>query len=160
MGIEFTAYEAFAIAAQIERQASEYYLRAADACPDTETGKLFLYLARMETDHILVFEAMKEQMPAPQDPPDLSAGERNWPRLAGLMIDDIEKDLGACFARFPSPPDILRGAMKFEQDTIVFLLSLKEMVKAPAEKARMDELLREEMGHLVTLGSQLASLKA
>ena len=55
--------------------------------------------------------------------------------------------------------DILQKAMGLEKDSIVFYLGMKELVPERLGKGKVDAIIKEEMNHLASLGSELAALR-
>lgn len=160
MGIELSAKDVFELAHQIEKRAEEFYLMAADAARDAITRDLFANLAIMERDHAQVLDGMGSVLtPAPLKLP-LSSEENSkvWPVLAGGMVQNLQSELPKFFGKCSSSQDILKGAMDFERDTIVFFLGVRDMMSSPADRKRLDAIVKEEMGHLISLGSHLARL--
>lgn len=154
MGIEFTAEDAFRLAEEVERRGYSFYLQAADACDDPVCGKVFADLAEMERDHEQVFQALRESTGSPslaeQPHPD-----RYWPAVAEWMVNDLGQQMTQMFQTHSTPMEILKAAMDFERDSIVFILGVKEMMASGPERRKVDSLLQEEMGHLLSLGSLL-----
>jgi rubrerythrin len=54
--------------------------------------------------------------------------------------------------------EILKDAITAEKDSIVFYLGMREMVPEKMGKARMDAIIKEEMGHIRLLSKELAAL--
>jgi len=54
---------------------------------------------------------------------------------------------------------VLRLALGFEKDSVVFFLGIRELVPAELGKDRIDWLIRQEMAHITDLASQLRSLE-
>jgi rubrerythrin len=54
---------------------------------------------------------------------------------------------------------ILKEAITAEKDSIVFYLGMKDMVADGAGKAKIDVIIKEEMGHIRQLSRELAALK-
>ncbi|MFB3892400.1 MAG: hypothetical protein ACE15C_10315 [Phycisphaerae bacterium] len=183
MEVEFSANEAFILAEEVEKKATVFYLDAADNSTRASLRDLFTGLARMEVDHALVFAAMREQLAKAAPPPaagktvpagaeaPLAAGKAApavegspplppelWPTLARSMIDALDDELPNFFSRNQTSQDILRGAMAFERETIAFLTGMKNMMSSAQEKARVDAIIVEELGHLLQLAGQLANL--
>jgi rubrerythrin len=162
MDINLTAREAFELAQQIETKAMNFYLEATSVAADAISRQLFADLADMERLHVQVFGAMQSLTEALiWQPPDLPAGLSQpdiWPALAGGMIQNIDTVLPQFFSQRRTSEEILRGAMDFERDTLVLFYGLRQMMTSPAEMQRLDAITKEEMGHLLTLGSQLARL--
>ena len=70
--------------------------------------------------------------------------------IAGLM-----EDLRGRFRAKTTTGDILREAIAFEKDTVVFLAQLGETIENPSDKKKVQTVLREELSHIFTLSSQL-----
>jgi rubrerythrin len=166
MGIEFNAEEAFVLAEQVELKAARFYLDAADNSANESIRRLFKDLARMETDHVQVFSALRtltaSRAPQPDAAPPAGQAPRLpadlWPVLAGGMVQGLQQELPGFFDGKKTSADILRAAMDFERDTIVFLVGMKNMLSVQAEKDRIDTIILEEVGHLLQLAGQLANL--
>ena len=56
-------------------------------------------------------------------------------------------------------PEIYGIAINAEKDSVVFYTALKELVSKPAGRDKVEEIIDEELGHLVLLKMQLANLK-
>lgn len=163
MDINFTANEAFELAQQIELRVEAFYLQAAAQTADAISRELFQGLAAMEHLHAQVFEAMQSVPESVTWRIPAFSGQREvevdlWPALAGGMLENINVELPRFFAQRRTSEDILRGAMDFERDTLVFFYGIRQMMATPADQKRLDDIMKEEMGHLLTLGSQLARL--
>ena len=55
--------------------------------------------------------------------------------------------------------EILKAAIMAEKDSIVFYLGMKEMVPEDFGKAKIDIIIKEEMGHIKLLSGRLVALK-
>ena len=62
MSFEFSAYEIFEMAEQMERNGQQFYNAAAAAVQGEEHKKLLLELAGMEVDHEKIFKAMRTEL--------------------------------------------------------------------------------------------------
>src|ERR1035437_9855061 len=131
MGIEFNSDEAFVLAEQVERKAADFYRNAASSNFSTQLQDLFHKLAIMEDDHSQVFAALRDS-PHFRDilSPANFAGNV-WPLLANSMIDELDQAMAMLFKNCDTPEDVLHAAMNFERDTIVFFLTLREMLEGP-----------------------------
>jgi len=52
----------------------------------------------------------------------------------------------------------LKMAIGVERDSIAFYVGLKEAVSRKAGKDKVDDIIKEEMGHIVTLNEKLQDL--
>lgn len=59
-----------------------------------------------------------------------------------------------------SAEEVLKEAISAEKESIVFYLGMKDMVPEGKGRDRIDAIIREEMGHIQIINSQLMKLKA
>ena len=158
MNVTFNAFEVFEIAEQIERNGTNFYIRSAELFDDPDTCQMFLRLAEWEKEHEQTFTQMKQQLseqsrhtstPAPDDLlPD--------PRvMAGMAVFGIRSNPAEELRGRQDKRDIIRRAVEKEKDSIVFYHGLKEFVPAGADKDIIDDIIKEEMNHIVTLDQSL-----
>jgi len=130
MAMPFNADEVFEMAEQIERNGGIFYRAAAEKFPGV--SKVLLGLAEMEDEHLKTFADMRA---------DLSGTELEEP------VFDPD-----------TPEDVLKMAIGVERDSIAFYVGLKEAVSRKAGKDKVDDIIKEEMGHIVTLNEKLQDL--
>jgi rubrerythrin len=158
MTVTFNAFEVFEIAEQIERNGTNFYIRAAELVDDPDTCQMFLRLAEWEKEHELFFARMKEQLSEKDrqqntpEPDDLLPDARV---MAGLAVFGIRSEPAEELRGRQSRTDILRRAVEKEKDSIVFYHGLKEFVPAEADKEKIDDIIKEEMKHIVILDQSL-----
>ena len=161
MAIELGADDVLEMARQIESDASAFYKRAASASADPTARRVLLELASMEVEHDQLFAGIKAQMPSDQKAFAVDgAGMKvpcQQPEVTRMLISGVREDLAARFAGRETDQEILRKALLFEKDTIVFFIHMKDYVAAEADKRRIDDLVAEEIGHVLKLTGQLAS---
>jgi rubrerythrin len=154
---EFNAKDIFDIAVKIEQNGASFYRKAAEKVTG-ETNKTFLeYLARMEDDHELIFSKMaqsltKEEGKATTFDPD----EENSAYLKALA------DTRVFFEKKEPESDmrsILVSAVQAEKDSIVFYLGMKELIPEKKGQSKLDDIIKEEMGHIRLLAGTLSRLK-
>ena len=156
MGIDFNADEVFEIAEQIERNGAKFYRTAAEKIKDTNKKQLLVNLAKMEDEHEQTFKALRSKLSTDEkiqttfDPQGES--ERYLRALADTRIF-YEKDVIPT-----SLKDILKFAITTEKDSIVFYLGLKEVVPVHLGKQKLDDIIKEEMGHISLLSKELLEL--
>jgi rubrerythrin len=162
MAITFNADEVYTMAEQIERNGAEFYRKAAENTPDADAGKMLLELAEMEVDHERTFSQMKaelaghERATSTYDP----AGEGGLylhamveGKIFDFTVKPADKLTGA-----ESLGDILNTAIGLEKDSILFYVTMKGMVLVDHGKGRLDEIIDQEVGHIVTLSNKLQAL--
>lgn len=161
MSIPFNADEVFEMAEQIERNAASFYRRAAQVADDTDLRDRLLQLAVMENDHEKVFATMRKELSQEEKK---SAVADPWGE-AVLYLRGIAD--GRVFAARADPAewltgketrqDILRAAIGYEKDSIVFYLGMKDAVPQGRGRDRIDAIIKEEMGHIAALSGELTA---
>lgn len=114
----------------------------------------------MEDEHEEVFSAIRQHWAS------LPVGRRRSPRASAearvvldLTLGDLDNDLRRRFAGQVSAADILREAVEFEKDTIVFLTQLGESLTSAEDRRSVQRVLREELSHVFLLAAQLAEYR-
>ncbi len=158
MTVTFNAFEVFEIAEQIERNGTNFYIRAAELFDDPDICQMFLRLAEWEKEHERTFTRMKQQLSeqsrqaSDSEPDDLLPDPRI---MAGLAVFGIRSDPAGELRDRQDKIDIIRRAVEKEKDSIVFYHGLKEFVPAGTNKKKIDDIIKEEMKHIVILDQSL-----
>ena len=151
----FNAGEVFEIARQIERNGIAFYRGAAKLMTDPEVVKLMNDLAEMEIVHEQTFEHLKRRLSGneladrPYDPhQDAYAFLKNMaekyvfnPALAPekVLIGSL------------TPNEILDFAIQREKDSIIFYEAIRVMVPMGMGGGHIDEIIAQEVGHVIIL---------
>ena len=161
MGIPFNADEVFEMAEQIERNGAKFYRAAAVKFP--EVRQVLSDLAAMEDEHEKTFAAMRAELSGTEmEPPvfDPDGQAQMYLRaMADEYVFDIKTDPLEQLAGQETPEDVLKMAIGLEKDSIAFYVGLKESVSRKAGKDKVEAIIKEEMGHIVTLSQKLEALK-
>ncbi len=163
MAITFNAFEIFEIAEQIERNGVKFYRKAAQALSGSDLHKTLLDLADMEAEHEETFANMRKQISYKQrelitfDPENEMA--LYLQAMASGHVFDLKKDPAEQLTGKQTPAEILKMAIEAEKDSIVFYVGLKNFVPAETGKEKVEDIIREEQGHIVLLAQKLADLK-
>jgi len=160
MGIPFNADEVFEMAEQIERNGGKFYRDAAKKFP--AISKVFLDLAAMEDEHLKTFANMRAELSGteleePVFDPDGQA-QMYLRVMADGHVFDLKTDPAEQLAYNNTPQDVLKMAIGIERDSIAFYVGLKEAVSRRAGKEKIEDIIKEEMGHIVTLNQKLQDL--
>lgn len=154
---KFNAKEIFEMAEQIERNGYEFYKNAAETVKDADIKDFLLELAEMEVKHENTFKEMKNSLSGKEkeevvfDPYDESA--LYIQALADTRVF-YEKEIDTTSAE-----EVLKEAIVAEKESIVFYLGMKDMVPQDSGKAKLDDIIREEMSHIKIISTQLLKLK-
>lgn len=155
MQVKFNADEVLEIAEQIERNGADFYRRAAELQQDSSAHAMLQELAAMEMDHRKTFSEMRA---------GLSDGERKeltfdpegglplyLRALADKSVFDKRVRPAEQLTGKESVEEILRLAIGMEKDSIVFYLGMNDFVPERLGGTRIDDILKEEMGHIARL---------
>jgi len=160
MGMPFNADEVFEMAEQIERNGGKFYRAAAKKFP--AVSKVLLGLAAMEDEHLKTFADMRAELSGTElDEPvfDPDGQAQIYLRvMADGNVFDVKADPVEQLATKNTPEDVLKMAIGVERDSIAFYVGLKEAVSRRAGKEKVEDIIREEMGHIVTLNEKLQDL--
>jgi rubrerythrin len=157
MGIDFNADEVFEIAEQIERNGAEFYRNVAEKVDSENNKKLLINLAEMEDEHEQTFKNLRSKLSQDEktmttfDPDDDAA---NYLHALAKTRVFYEKKIDTS-----SFEEILKTAITTEKDSIVFYLGMKDVVPAHLGKQKLDDIIKEEMGHISLLSKKLLELQ-
>jgi rubrerythrin len=155
--------DVFAMAEHIERNGARFYREMAeDSGIVSNVRELLLELAAMEDDHEKQFAEMRNELaerpmaePAFREEGDavsyLHAVTNSW------TLDDKNKPAAPEGKRKPQV-DVLRTAIELEKDSIMFYLGMKEMLAEGSDRIRVDDIIKEEMRHIVDLNRKLEAM--
>ena len=157
MDYVFNMSEILEMAEQIERNGAAFYRNAAKGVSDPQSSDLLLNLAQMEDQHEKIFASLSTQLSENEKTSAVFDPDGEAVLYLRALADTrvfFEKkiDTGSMEA-------ILKEALTAEKDSIVFYLGMKELVPEKAGKAKIDSIIKEEMGHIKLLGKKLVELK-
>jgi len=160
MSMPFNADEVFEMAEQIERNGGKFYRAAAEKFPAVRD--ILLILAAMEDKHEETFADMRAELSGTelQEPlfdPDQQA-QMYLRAMADGHVFDIKADPAEKLADKDTPEEVLKMAIGAERDSIAFYVGLKDAVSNKAGKDKVDDIIKEEMSHIVTLNEKLQDL--
>lgn len=159
MAIRFNADEVFEMALQIERNGAKFYTRAAELEDDSHAKSALRELAAMEQDHEQTFSEMRGALTEQERKEMTFDPEGELPlylrALADREVFDTRKDPSEQLTGSESMEDIIRMAIGLEKDSVVFYTGMKAAVPERLGAQRLEDILREEMSHIATLGDLL-----
>ncbi|MGD8258757.1 MAG: ferritin family protein [Desulfobacterales bacterium] len=157
MSYDFNADDVFEMAEQMERNGGKFYRTAADNTNDTENKEFLLSLAEMEDQHEKTFQAMRAELNGQEKTSTVFDPEGEAALYLRALADTrvfFEKEIDVTTMR-----NILKSAIEAEKDSIVFYLGMKEAVPESFGKGRLDNIIKEEMGHIKMLSKKLVAHK-
>jgi len=152
-------HELLEIAIQIERNGAAFYRKAAEMAEDDANREQLTTLALMEDTHEQIFTAMQGAVQkddaglAPQDPEGEAA--RYLRAFAQGKIFDLTRDPLEFLGQPRTATEILLKAIDLERDSVMYYLGVKNVVAADLGGDQVDEIIRQEMGHISLLSGWL-----
>ncbi len=160
----YNADEAFEMGEQIEQAGQRFYRKAAANTDDEKVRSLLNELADMEEDHEDLFHDMHVQMQGPDMPQISFDPDQDAPRYlratAETHVFNVHSDLAEELTGNETPEEVLKMAIDFEKDTVVFFLGLKDLVPEDLGGDKVDWLVEQEMDHITTLTQKLRSISS
>jgi len=164
MSIKFTADEILSVAERIERNGARFYRRAAELQAAPAHQRLLNDLAAMEDQHEKTFAKMRaglsesERQEVSFDPDDEL--EYYLQAMADGHIFDPDADPAATLGPGTTLDSVFRTAIGMEKESVVFYEGVKGVVPEALGKAWVEGIIKEEMGHVGLLSTNLAMLSA
>lgn len=154
----FRANEIANVAVEIEKRGREFYLQAAQMAVTAKVKDIFTFLSEEEAKHEETFQGMlsrlgKVEMPA-------WATQDEYMQYLEALIEShmLFSALGQKYmAQADSEKDVIKMAMSFEKDTMLFFTEMKELVPY-SERYAVQQCYDEERKHLLQLSSMNAQL--
>jgi rubrerythrin len=153
MAYNFSADEIFEMAKQIERNGVDFYKAAAANVQSEDEKNFLLGLAQMEESHEKTFADMQKELADKE-----KASQVFDPVEEAVLYLKALADTRVFFEKKAPGSDmeeILKSAIETEKDSIVFYLGMKELVPGELGKNRVDNIIKEEMGHIRLLSGKL-----
>ena len=154
---DFAADDVFEMAEQLERNGHQFYREAAQNTDNPEYKKLLVELAEMEVQHEKTFVDLRSELSVNEKTSTVFDPQNESALYLRALADTkvfFEKEID-----FSSKKSVLKAAILAEKDSIVFYLGIKEMVPEKYGKDKLDEIIKEEMGHIKILSKELVALK-
>ncbi|MHC4479718.1 MAG: ferritin family protein [Planctomycetota bacterium] len=162
MAVSFNADEVLEMALQIERNGGRFYRRAAEQAQDPGVKQILAELAEMEADHEDLFAQLQASLSEGAAPPldyDPNADAALYLQAAAEShVFNVRREGPDVLSGLGGPREVLKKAIEFEKDSVVFFLGLKEMVPEGLGRQDVDELIKEEMSHITMLSEALERL--
>jgi len=154
---DFNADDIFEMAEQMERNGGTFYRTAARDVSDDRARAMLEKLAAMEDDHEKIFASMRTQLKEQEKAATAFDPEGEAVQYLRALADTrvfFQKEINTT-----SMEAILKEAIGAEKDSIVFYLGMRDAVPAALGSGRLDDIIKEEMGHIRLLSRELMALR-
>lgn len=154
----FQPSEILDLAVQVEEKGAIFYQRLADRVQVEEVKKLLNYLALEEEKHQEDFKRLGNDLLG-VSPRETYEGEYVEYVLSTVDTHMFANEdlLEMAIITAERPVDIVKLAISFEKDSILFFHSLRNLVNQDKQKV-IDKLIKEEEGHIIRLVKVLKEL--
>jgi rubrerythrin len=162
MSLNFNAREIFEIGVNIEKNGQAFYTAAMEAAKDSATKKFLGELAEWESTHVQIFQNLADALPphATESTTYDPNGELAMylKATADTHVFGPGADGAKIAAMCKTARDVIRTALEFEKDSIVFYSAMRKAVSPELGQAEVDRLIEEELKHIVMLSKKLVGL--
>lgn len=151
MSPKFAAVEVLEMGIQVEKNGFDFYCALAKQTEKEEAKIIFNFLAKEEEKHIIIFKKMLSNIE--NEPNRQSLSEEYFAYMNALAGEDVftQKDKARDLAKtLTTDTEAVDLGIKMEKNSLVFYQGIKKMV-LPEDRHVVDELLRQEEGHLMKL---------
>jgi len=152
----FTIRDIVDLAIQIEENGERVYRKAAQEVSNPSIAALLLQLADEEVKHVDWFTELKVQAEETIDDPQLEeTGKRV---LQGVLGDQSFSLNDVDFSTIRGMGDLLRVAVEFEKDTVLFYEMIRSFVDEKQVLGYLDTIIAEENRHIQLIQAALLSI--
>lgn len=154
---DFNADDIFEMAEQMERNGAKFYRSAAEAVTNQQAKDFLIRLAEMEDAHEITFSQMHSTLKDNEKGATVFDPEGEAVEYLRALADTrvfFKKEIDTT-----SMEAILKDAITAEKDSIVFYLGMRDAVPENMGRHHLDDIIKEEMGHIQLLSKELLSQK-
>ena len=150
----FSLQDIVDIAVQIEQNGERVYRNAAGKIEDPSLRSLLQWLADDETEHAKWFEALIDTVPGTGDFPEQEKmGRALLQNAVGAQSFTLED---ADFSSMEKIEDLLKLAIEFEKDTVLFYGMLQPLIEDQKTLEQLHTIIQEEENHVRRLKKVLS----
>jgi len=157
MMYDFNADDIFEMAEQMERNGAKFYRTAAESVADQDAKAFLVRLAEMEDEHEKIFARMRSTLKAEEKASTVFDPDGEAVHYLRALADTrvfFEKEIDTA-----SMEAILKDAITAEKDSIVFYLGMRDAMPEKLGRNHLDDIIKEEMGHIRLLSKELVARK-
>ena len=154
---DFDANDVFEMAEEMEQNGFRFYQSAAARVEAGPVKDMLLRLADMEQQHCKIFALMREELTqAEKSSTVFDPDGEAFLYLQALVKTKVffEKQIDTSQLEA-----VILAAIQAEKDSIIFYTGMRNAVPEKRGRARIDDIIKEEMGHIQLLSTELLKLK-
>ena len=142
----FSITEIIDLAIQIEKNGEKIYRDAIRMVSDPSVSIILQQLADEEVKHIDWFLSLRQKIKSIPEDPQLEDMKRSI--LAGVLGDQSFSLKDLDFSRSRSATDLLKSAIEFEKDTIIFYEMIRPLMENDESLNGLERIIKEENQHI------------
>jgi rubrerythrin len=142
----FEIAEIIDLALQIEKNGEKIYRNALKRVTNPAVHTLLQRLADEELDHVEWFSSLKQKIKSTTDDPELM--EMGKTILDSVLGDQSFSLKDVDFSKIDRIDDLMKMAMEFERDTILFYEMIRQLIDNTEELDHLDKIIAEENQHV------------
>ncbi len=143
----FSIQEVIEIAIQIEKNGESIYRKALQQASNRPICELLQRLVHEEAQHVEWFEKLKERIPSEGVEPKIE--EEGKAILLSVLGNEAFSLKEADFSTITETKELLKRAIEFEQDTIVFYEMVRSLIQDEATLGQLNKIIEEEEQHVL-----------
>lgn len=160
----FNADEVFEMAIRIEENGAAFYRKAAGFQSDAQTKEFLEGLAVMEDGHKETFTEMRATLADKEKGGTVFDPQEELSLYLASMADTMggegKPSAAEALTGSETLEDIVNTALGLEKDSILFYVGLKNAVPPKYGQEKIEEIIKEEQGHVAQLTNILNKLRA
>jgi rubrerythrin len=144
----FSVDEVLELAIRLENNGESYYRHFRNSTGDPEIKRTLAWLADQELQHAEFFSRLKQRdLEHRDDYHETPEGEllQDYLGKHALSLDDVDQ------SQLTDTQQVLRVALEFEQDTILFYDMIRGFVTDQRALAQLEAIIQEEQRHIEIL---------
>jgi rubrerythrin len=163
MATGFNADEVLEMAIRIEENGAAFYRKAAGLQSNPENRDFFENLAAMEDGHKATFIEIQKTLTDKEKGGKVFDPEDELSLYLASMADthggEGNPSAANALTGTETIEEVLTTAIELEKESVLFYLGIKDIVSPGHGLERIDDIIREERGHIAQLTSLLGKVK-
>jgi rubrerythrin len=151
METKFNVFEILQIAEQVEHRGATFYVKTAELFDDPQRRDIYYKLANWKAKHEKILAHRRKRFSEKTgqfgtfDPDNYVLS--NPQVMAGLTPFSIKRDTFGGLTGRESKEEIIRDAVRRENEAVIFYQGLKDFARDQATKDEIDKVIKEENRH-------------
>jgi len=151
----FSSADIIDLAIRIEKNGEKVYRDALEVVQDQAIASMLQWLADEEVEHATWFSELKQAIR--KVPVDRRLEDMGREMLHGILGEESFSLKETDFSKLDGIESLVKLAIEFERDTVVFFEMFESFVKDPESLEHLDKIIKEEQRHIEVLQEFLST---